>query len=816
MPEDRPDIMFVCEAPGPDENEQGVCLVGKAGDMFDTFVGQYLDGYSWYANNSVRCFPGWKNNGEFEKPKSGTKNNPGPLRLCRSYLEEEIEYLKPRLLVPMGAHAIATVCGLPANRCKVGKMAGTIQPTEWGIPAMPMHHPSWVCRNVTGNLPVWTSLWQRMIRHLKGENEQVAGKWEWLGDEQIRDFYREQSRGPIRSPTHFVAFDFETTGFSPRLCDFRMVGYALGPDVAVVHPLHERWQQTLCRDFLKQMPRLGAHHSIFDLEWAFARWGVSPGGLLIDTKALAFMVNENFDMSLSELTKAYLPNFPIWKHETELAQEEWNELPDEVVAQRCANDCMATYQLAKKLNSMLSPELIQFYIRVVEPGLKTVARMKARGVKVDDDLLATLLTEGQEKMETMTLEVEAHPDMRDFLLSEQKRLEAKNPQRLNLNSTQMKARFLKHVGVTPNKKKEAQADSPGLISTSKEVLAPRQDEHELIPRFLEYDKSKHKVTHQHRPLLAIVDRGGLAHPGYNYMGATYEGEGRGTVTLRLSSARGKGKPGETTDYFNWMNPDKSLRKVFVSRFPGGKLVMPDYSGVEIRIAASIAPEPVWIQNVLDGVDHHQNTADECTEALNIPVSRDSGKTINFGVLYGAKQAKIALELMENDPTLSYTAAYRLADQLLGVFWDVHAGLRAYQTRCRMQALQEMKVDGIFPFTLHMDADEIIDPKKKPHALNRAGNFPIQNAGGIITFWAMTLVDNAIERAGLDALTIGQLHDSIIVDAPRDEVDEVRKIMRHWMVDFMNKELEAWMKVPLEIEFTVGRTMAGPIISGRPR
>jgi DNA polymerase len=423
IPSDPIDVMFVGEAPGPEEDREGVCFLGKAGELFEDYVQRFLPERTWVLTNAVRCFPGYKPNKGFEKPTVGTKKNPGSLPQCKPYLDAEVRDLNPKLIVAMGNYAIFQTTGLPLDKCKITKLQGTVQDSEWGIPVVPIFHPSWVMRDKTSRGPQYDALWERLIDVLDGKVKDVPGQWEWLEGDQIEEWYadeRKRSRKCSESPA--LVYDLETTGLDPRCDAYRMVGYARDGERAVVHALSREQDVALHHQLLREAPRLIAHHSIFDMEWSCVRTGDVPQGLVIDTKALAFLHNENLEMALGPLTACFVPELAGFKRESESFGGPFADLPDHILARRCAWDCMATYRLAEVLRDHLSPELQRFYIEVVEPGLKTIVRMKARGWSVDQAALSDLLERAMARQMDLTDTCASHKDMRAFLLAEWERL----------------------------------------------------------------------------------------------------------------------------------------------------------------------------------------------------------------------------------------------------------------------------------------------------------------------------------------------------------------------------------------------------------
>jgi uracil-DNA glycosylase family 4 len=150
------ELMFVGEAPGEDEDRQGEPFVGKAGALLTRIIETM--GYSRsdvYIGNVLKCRPdmpaGMPGN---RKPK------PGEMQTCLPYLREQIDIIRPRVLVALGATALE---GLTGKAMPVGKVRG-----QWlefqGIPLMVTFHPAYLLRNQA--LAEKRKVWEDMLKVL--------------------------------------------------------------------------------------------------------------------------------------------------------------------------------------------------------------------------------------------------------------------------------------------------------------------------------------------------------------------------------------------------------------------------------------------------------------------------------------------------------------------------------------------------------------------------------------------------------------------------------------------------------------------------
>ena len=148
------ELMFVGEAPGADEDEQGLAFVGRAGQLLTDIIekGMKLRRADVYIANCLKCRPPQNRNPE-----------PDEVLTCQPFLEAQIRAVRPRVLVGLGkfgAHWLLKTAE-PITRLR-GRMG------EWeGIPVMPTYHPAYLLRNAAGKKDVWEDM--KVVLRLLGK-----------------------------------------------------------------------------------------------------------------------------------------------------------------------------------------------------------------------------------------------------------------------------------------------------------------------------------------------------------------------------------------------------------------------------------------------------------------------------------------------------------------------------------------------------------------------------------------------------------------------------------------------------------------------
>jgi len=150
---DQPEILFIGEAPGAEEDKQGIPFVGRSGQLLTKMIeamGFTRD--TVYIANINKC-----------RPPGNRAPSPAEMEICIPFLKRQIALLKPKVIVAMGATAINGLVDLPKGM-GITKVRGTWLEFE-GIPLMPTFHPAYMLRNPNMKRPVWEDL-KTVLGHL--------------------------------------------------------------------------------------------------------------------------------------------------------------------------------------------------------------------------------------------------------------------------------------------------------------------------------------------------------------------------------------------------------------------------------------------------------------------------------------------------------------------------------------------------------------------------------------------------------------------------------------------------------------------------
>ena len=314
-------------------------------------------------------------------------------------------------------------------------------------------------------------------------------------------------------------------------------------------------------------------------------------------------------------------------------------------------------------------------------------------------------------------------------------------------------------------------------STDAEVLEGLLDAHPAVALVLQYRAyAKLKSTYVDG-LLKLSDEEGIIHTTLNQMV---------TVTGRISSAEPnlQNIPVRT-------ELGRVMRRVFVPRSADNVLVDADYSQIELRVLAHMAEETNMIDAFLKGQDIHARTA---AEVYDVPLDqvtpqmRSSAKAVNFGIVYGISDFGLARNI---GVTRKEAAAF------IEKYFARYPKIKEYMDGCVRLGHEQGYVTTLLGRRRNLPELKASNYNTRSFGERAAMNTPIQGTAADIIKVAMVRVAKALREEGLAARLILQVHDELIVDAPREEAERVSALLRREM------ENAASMSVPLTAEVKTG-------------
>ena len=339
----------------------------------------------------------------------------------------------------------------------------------------------------------------------------------------------------------------------------------------------------------------------------------------------------------------------------------------------------------------------------------------------------------------------------------------------NLNSPKQlgEALFIK-LGLPAGKKTKTG------YSTNAEVLEKLRYEHPVVELILEY-RTLAKIKSTYCDGLLKVGR---IHSSFNQTE---------TRTGRISSTEPnlQNIPVRT-------DVGRELRKFFVAK-EGCVLVDADYSQIELRVLAHVANDSGMIEAFKENDDIHRNTAAQVfhmPREMVTPLMRSRAKAVNFGIIYGIGAFSLAKNI---------GVTRKEAEEYIKTYLDHFSGVRNYMTNVVEHAKETGYVETLFGRRRYLPELSSSNFNLRSFGERVAMNMPIQGTAADIIKIAMIRVVHRLEKEGLRARLILQVHDELIVEAPEEEAPLVQQLLTEEM------EQAIHLSVPMVAEATIGKT-----------
>jgi DNA polymerase-1 len=236
---------------------------------------------------------------------------------------------------------------------------------------------------------------------------------------------------------------------------------------------------------------------------------------------------------------------------------------------------------------------------------------------------------------------------------------------------------------------------------------------------------------------------------------------------------------------------RQIRKAFVAGDDSTRLIAADYSQIELRIIAHLSQDPGMSEAFQSGQDIHRTTAAKVYGVMPELVTDDmrrNAKMVNFGIAYGISAFGLAQRLR-----IPRKEAKFIIDQ----YFIQYGGVRDY-----MDATLKFAQENGYVETVSGRRRYLRDINSRNHTVRSAAernaiNSPIQGTAADMIKIAMVNIDRALRDGDYQTKLLLQVHDELVFEAPVDEVDTVKTLIRREMADALK------LNVPIEVEIGVG-------------
>jgi len=316
------------------------------------------------------------------------------------------------------------------------------------------------------------------------------------------------------------------------------------------------------------------------------------------------------------------------------------------------------------------------------------------------------------------------------------------------------------------------------LSTSAEILEEISSQHPIVPLILRFRQIQKLVSTYLTPFDELTKSENIIHTEFKQML---------TSTGRLSSIEPnlQNIPTRTEE-------GKALRKMFVPINEDGYIVSADYSQIELRLLAHFSEDKNLLFAYNNGQDIHMQTA---SEVFGVPFQevtpamRRDAKVVNFGIVYGMSDYGLSQSLG--------CPVYQ-AKEYITTYFNKFPGVKAYTDR----SIEFAKENG-YVKTLLNRRRKILEISSSNYLTRKFGerasmNMPLQGTASDIIKLAMVRVDQEIKKRNLKSKLILQIHDELIVDTAKDELNIIVNLLKDTMENVVK------LNVPLEVDVNMGK------------
>ncbi|MBQ8424952.1 MAG: DNA polymerase I, partial [Clostridia bacterium] len=211
------------------------------------------------------------------------------------------------------------------------------------------------------------------------------------------------------------------------------------------------------------------------------------------------------------------------------------------------------------------------------------------------------------------------------------------------------------------------------------------------------------------------------------------------------------------------------------------------SQIELRLLAHLSEDPEFIDAFKNNIDIHKKTASNVfnvNPSLVTPEMRRTAKVVNFGIIYGISDYGLAEDLK---------IGFKDAKKLIDSFYALHPSIRNYMDNQVKIAKETGKAKTMFGRTRKMLDINSSNFMVRQRVERASQNMPLQGSAADIIKIAMVKTYNALKESGLKAKLIMQIHDELIIDSPKEEVEKVKVLLKEQM------ENAAKLNVKLEVD-----------------
>jgi DNA polymerase-1 len=422
-------------------------------------------------------------------------------------------------------------------------------------------------------------------------------------------------------------------------------------------------------------------------------------------------------------------------------------------AERSAQGVMDLYR--KQKHQLQEANMETLFHQIELPLVQVLYEMEAVGFQVDAKVLEALGVDYSKRAESLREEIYRETGISGF----------------NLNSPQQLGKVLFETLKLPTKRKTKSG-----YSTDAEVLEAIAEYHPSIEKILEFRQVTKLNSTYIDALLRKMDASGRIH-------TTFDQTGTSTGRISSNEPNLQNIPVRT-------ETGRDIRRAFVAR-RGHVLIDADYSQIELRILAHMSKDEAMCDAFLKDQDIHTRTAaeingvpiDEVTSAM-----RSDAKAVNFGIVYGISDFGLARNI---------GVTRKRAADFISRYFERYPGVRRFMDESVRFGYEHGYIETLYGRRRRLDELKSGNANTRNFGERVAMNTPIQGTAADIIKAAMISVYEDLKRGKFEGKLILTVHDELIVEAPEEEAERIRRMLKSSMEQVIK------MLVPLRCDIKTG-------------
>jgi DNA polymerase-1 len=568
---------------------------------------------------------------------------------------------------------------------------------------------------------------------------------------------------------NLLSFDCETTGLE---IDSELLGIAFcikeHKGYFVLLPQNEK-EKTLFLALIKEIMEdikveKIAHNIKFDKN-VLLNYGIEVKGKCFDTILAHYLIDSEARHKIDYLANSYL-NYEMIPFEKVFGKVKSgsiniNSLDKTALKEYAVEDADIAFQLKPLFEKKLKEdELWDLFQNIEMPLVDVLLSMEREGVKINTEELNAFSKE----LNAVKLELE-------------EKIYALANETFNISSPKQLGDILFKKLQIVEKAKTTSATKQ--FSTSEDVLLKLVNKHPIIPLILDY-RSITKLKNTYVDALPL-----LVNPKTNHIHTNYNQSVAATGRLSSTNPNLQNIPIRT-------ELGREIRKAFVPRNEDFILLSADYSQIELRIIASLSKDENICQAFKEGIDIHTSTA---SKIFHIPINevtkdqRRYAKSVNFGIIYGISAFGLSEQL---------SIPRKEAQDLIDQYFSQYPTIRAFIDSSIAIAQERGFAQTIWKRRRYLYEINSRNAGLRNFAQRNAVNMPIQGTSADMIKKAMIEIHSKFIQEGLKSKLILQVHDELVFDVYRPELEKVKVIVEREMKEALPLE-----NVPIEVESNTG-------------